>query len=335
MPALKDSLAQAGCESVCLKDKVLILPFGARILGLYPTTDINAFWVHTALYSPTEASTFLQDPGWINLGGDRTWISPEVETHVKDPARMPESVEVPKAVDPGNYSIAASSDNSVTLQSDMKVFFHRTKVSASLSVTKKVSLLDPPQLPEGVSFAGYALEVTLKPLSPLEGGIRPGLWNLIQVPGGGQIVVPIKQGAKPRPFFGPTPYSVEADRILCDVRTDTSFKFSVYARDSRGISAYLNTDGPTALLVVRTFNVSDSSRYTDVPCDNMRDTGHVQQVYVDDGGLGGFGELEHHSPALGSGSASQITDRSEAMAFAGPARTLKQVLEVLIAERAS
>jgi hypothetical protein len=332
MNKLMSCLKEAGREPVALRDKALILPFGARVLGLYPAKEVNAFWVNDALSSPDRAAAFLEDPGWINLGGDRTWISPEVETHVKDPARMPESVEVPKAVDPGSYSITERRDTIVTLRGDMEVLFHRSRVSASLAVTKRIALLAPPTLAEGVSFAGYQMDVTLRPDASLPAGIRPALWNLIQVPGGGRIIAPIKPGGKPRPFFGPTPYSVENGRILCDVRTKTSFKFSVYARDSRGITAYLNTETSPALLVVRRFNVFDSSRYTDVPCDDMTDTGHVQQVYVDDGALGGFGEMEHHSPALGLDGPGHVTDHSETLSFAGPADALKETLENLIAE---
>lgn len=331
MEKLLSHLRKAGQDPLILNDKAVILPFGARILGLYPKPGVNAFWINPSLATPG-ASDLLNESGWINLGGDRTWISPEIETHVKDPARMPESVEVPKAVDPGNYAVTEFSDSSATLESYMEVNFHRSLVSASLKVTKKISLLPAPDLPQGVTFAGYKMDVTLSAVAPLEGGIRPGLWNLIQVPGGGTIIVPIKQNASPRPFFGPTPYKTENGRVVCQVHTDTSFKFSIYAKDSRGISACTINGGPSSLLVVRRFDVLNPTRYADVPCDNPKDTGHVQQVYVDDGALGGFGEMEHHSAAIGPNSDTTI-DHSETLAFAGPSKTLSQLLEVLIAEK--
>ena len=97
--------------------------------------------------------------------------------------------------------------------------------------------------------------------------------------------------------------------------------------------AYLNPEPAPALLVVRTFDVREPSRYADAPCDDLQDTGYVQQVYVDDGALGGFGELEHHSGALEAEGDRVATDFSRTWAFAGPLSALNEQLEALLQKR--
>jgi len=329
MTTLEDILKQAGQESICLEDKVLVLPFGGRILGLYPAPDCNALWVSPDLASAESARALIAGEGWLNLGGQRIWISPEVETNITDPKRLWDTYEVPKAMDPGAYEVMERADHSVTIASPMTLRFHRHDCDVSLHVKRTVAVLaDPPvDLPAGVSFAGYVQTSTLSGVDVGE-GCRPGLWNIIQVSGGGQIVIPVAADADPRALIAKPVFEREADRIRCTVATDESFKFSLRADDSRGRMACLNTTGLSPALVVCRFPVLDPSRYADVPADDLEDTGHMQQVYVDDGNLGGFGEMEYHAPALAPGKS--VTDRGEVWAFAGPAHVLEDLLEKIL-----
>jgi len=111
------------------------------------------------------------------------------------------------------------------------------------------------------------------------------------------------------------------ERLRCRVATESSFKLSLKAGDSRGLMAYLKRDGPRELLVVRRFPVVEPERYADVSCADPDDLGHVQQVYVDDGALGGFGELEYHSPAIDTVAGPSVTDSSEVWSFVGTGLT--------------
>jgi hypothetical protein len=332
MIALADVLKKAGRQPVCLGDKALILPFGARVLGLYPKEDLNVFYVQQELESPDSARTLLGGSSWMLLGGDRTWISPEVET-IGDFGRSPETYEVPKAMDPGRYQVVSASDTEVTLQCDMELHFKMTGGTAQFQVTRTAALLERPDLPEGVSSAGYALDVTLQVRSPLPEGAKPALWDLVQVRKGGTMIVPVKSNVRPRTFFGEPICQMEGSRVLCDVPTAKHFKFAVHADHCCGIHAYLNTAMAPATLVVQTFGVSDGSRYTDVPSDDYKDTGYPQEIYVDDGALGGFGEIEHHTPALGFDESTEIKDHSETFAFAGPEKALREIMERMIQER--
>lgn len=53
-----------------------------------------------------------------------------------------------------------------------------------------------------------------------------------------------------------------------------------------------------------------------MPCDDPHAIGYMTQCYVDDGKLGGFGEIEYHAPALdASRKMMRMEDRSETWAF--------------------
>ncbi len=152
MKALTAVLREVEQEPVVLENRVLVLPHGGRVMGLSVDGDMNTHWVNPALGSVASAAELLSDPGWANLGGDRTWISPELETHIADPARFADTYEVPKAVDPAEYRITEQDDRSISLSTDMQLEFKQSGVTVDLKLSKSVSLLDEPplELPEGV-----------------------------------------------------------------------------------------------------------------------------------------------------------------------------------------
>ena len=327
MNALREILERSGQHPVVLGERVLVLPFGGRILGLYPEPGLNALWVNPALASEQVARSLFEEEGWANLGGQRVWISPEVETNVGDPLDFWGSYSVPKAMDPAAYRVVETNGNAVTLETAMELDFHRHACPVSLNVARKVTVqVNPPvELPPDVSCVGYQAHSTLS-ASELPDGVRPGLWSIMQVPGGGDILVPAGDDAEPRTFFGAPTLTRDSGMLRCPVQTDVSSKFSLHARDSRGFMACLNTGLPTPVLITCRFPVLDQELYADCPADDLADTGHMQQVYVDDGALGGFGELEYHAPCLQRGARELVEDRAEVWAFAGPAEALRDLL---------
>ena len=77
---LADALTQSGHSPIELANSeggsVLVLPYGARILGLFPDGRSNLLWANPKLMHAKSATEFFQVPGWRNTGGGRTWISP-------------------------------------------------------------------------------------------------------------------------------------------------------------------------------------------------------------------------------------------------------------------
>ncbi len=60
--------------------RLLILPYGGRILGVYASgSEENFLWTNSALDSVESARAYYASDDWQNSGGDRTWLAPEVD----------------------------------------------------------------------------------------------------------------------------------------------------------------------------------------------------------------------------------------------------------------
>ena len=82
--------------------RLLLLPHGARVLGLYASSDHQNFlWTNPALATVKSARTFFKSDQWHNSGGDRTW-SPRDRPLFPDFPHM-EVYWVPPQLDPGLY----------------------------------------------------------------------------------------------------------------------------------------------------------------------------------------------------------------------------------------
>ena len=324
-----ETLTALGKPPLCL-GKTCVLPFSGRVMGLYPLEGLNVLWTHPALGSVTSARTLLTGGGWTNLGGDRTWLSPETELFIADISRPTESYRVPSGLDPADYRVLRHNNNTVELETAVAVDFYRSGCRAELSLRKRVTELAAPgfPLPAGVTSAGYELTCTLSAAGSLPTSLRPAIWNLLQVPGGGEIVVPVKGSEGPVSFFGRQQCRHADGRLYASVPVATEgYKFGVKADHCRGLMLYLDLAAPQPFMIVRRFHVGAQKDYFDVPYTDPRQTGVVQQVYVDDGTFGGFGEMEYHSPAILPDRCSKVADTCTTWAFAGPAAALRQLAE--------
>jgi len=328
-----DTLNALGKPTLRL-NKVCVSPFGGRVMGLYPAERLNALWTNAALGSEKTALSLLTGGGWTNLGGDRTWVSPEFDLFVSDASRPWETYKVPANLDPADYRVVHKSSDTVELETAIPVDFHRSGGKGTLSMRKRVTELTAPcvTLPSNVSAAGYELSCTLSVTGTLPPAARPAVWNLLQVPGGGEIIIPINApSAIPTAFFGQQHWRQAGNRLVASVpAAANSYKFGVLADLCRGLMLYLNPAAPHPFMILRQFSVCSQEKYFDVPFTNPQQTGTVQQVYVDNGEFGGFGEMEHHSPAIIPGLTSKVTDTCSTWAFAGPVETLHDLAETLL-----
>ena len=320
------SLEKGGQSACVLGGKVLITPFGGRILGLFPTPAKNLFWSDKSFLK--DPAAFFAKDGWMNIGGDRTWIAPELDTNGNP--NLP-GYNVQPSLDPGAYKIMSSSGSEVVMESAMALDFKTASVNVPLRLTKKVRLLNAPPVPvgQGVEYAGYELTVLLFADAPLPNGVKPETWNLVQVPGGGEIRIPVKKKTTPRGFIGKPVFKSLEKEVTASVDTDASFKFCIHADDSRGMMFYLNTNDPAeSTLVVRTFSVSPANSYSDVPGDGLDELGYIQQIYIDAGALGGFGEMEYHAPFI-CAERPTVADVSQLWGFAGPVDEMVKLMDEL------
>ena len=94
--------------------RLLILPYGGRILGVFaPGSEENFLWTNSALNNAESARSYYASDDWQNSGGDRTWLAPEVEFFFpKFPNIDIAGYWQPRSLDPGNYELTKTRSRS-------------------------------------------------------------------------------------------------------------------------------------------------------------------------------------------------------------------------------
>lgn len=319
MNPLAGRLAAAGLSTVASGGRILVSPYGGRVLGLFPDGETNLLWVNPKTLQPERLADWRAHRAWSNLGGDRVWISPEIDTNVPDPRRFGESYTVPPALDPGDYALSEDA-GALVLAQNFTLLWLRTGQMVTLALRRVIRPLEAPSfaVPTGLAAAGYAADTRLTALTPL-GKARPAVWNLLQVPGGGEVIARVRPGAQPISFINTARWTANGGTIRTFAQTNASFKWSLRAEQCTGrLMYFLSLEDGRAGLVVRDFPVAGDDAYADCPCHTPAQTGHMCQVYVDDGQLGGFAELESHAPSLGTNSGSSDEAQVTTWGFVGP-----------------
>ena len=347
--SLAATLAEAGHPLLELsapgQGTLLVLPFAGRILGLFsePEGD-NYLWVNPALATADGAREFIASTGWRHFGGDRIWVSPEVETHVGDLADPWNTYAPAAAVDPGDYTASAEA-GAIHLSTPARVKFLRAQVEVPVQIDRTLRLIADPlrTVPElsalpGVTYAGYEQASTLRLADPA--AAPPiSLWSLAVVPVAGWMIVPTPEQLAARDFFEPSP----ADRLLSTphavhfrIDGQEQHKIGLQAAALLGRAGYLRALGPgRRSLLVRQWVVNPSGRYIDTPWEARHEPGYAFQSYNGGSWLGMFGELEYHTPAIGgaTGQAS-LTDVSQLWAYTGPTAAIEAIGRRLLGAQA-
>ena len=342
--------------------RILVLPHGGRILGLFPAgSDDNFLWTNPRIHQVDSARKFFKSDEWCNTGGDRAWLAPEVEFFLpKFPD--PKVYYQPRQLDPGRYrcsrvaagiSGAASSAPTkgrssssragagLRLENRLVLRSYRTGEELALKIVKQVAPIENPFHHEknqrdlaGVQFAGYSLRSALE-LSGRAPRSAVGLWHLLQLPHRGQMLIPTYSRSEPKVYFGAIPkndLAVEDGLIRYTMRNPGEQKIGVRAIATTGRVGYVYQSGAAWSLVVRNFSVDPSSVYLDVPGDDYKDLGYaVQACNVCSATLGHFSELEYHLPGIGGpGGARRAEDVSQVWAFRGAQREIGRLIGRLL-----
>jgi len=322
---------------------LLFLPFGARVLGLFAEDDgPSLFWADSRMARPEEATKVFASPEWVNIGGERTWISPEVDTCVGDISDPWPTYKVPYSMDPGRYMVERNG-GAIEASATMRVPIHRKKTTCEVGVEKTVRMIPNPLRGEPqvrdwlgeVCYVGYELTTSLQLLATPDPTVQVGLWNIIALPAGGEMLVPTLGKATPRTYFGsagPEHLTVAEGSVHLRIDGRAQCKIGLRAATLRGRAGYLRPlGGGSWALVVRSFAVNPSGEYIDVPWDSPEELGYAFEAYNDDGKLGAFGELEYHVPAIGgdTGLTSSV-DQSQVWAFSGLEEPIRAVAELLL-----
>ncbi len=337
---LISALAAAGkpTRSIPTPDgaRILLLPHGGRVLGLFPAgDDENFFWTNPALETSEAARSFYSSGEWENSGGDRTWISPELDIFFpRYPDLNPSGYLQPRQLDPGSY-VLEERDGAVELVNRLSLDLYRSKANVGLEIRKRITPAANPlryerglDAPGAIRYAGYTQATSLA----ITGGdeARIGLWNLTQMPHGGEMIIPVYARSEPRIYFGSIPAEdiVITDRaIRWRMHASGAHKIGVRATATTGRVGYYVVSGDSASLVIRNFKVNPSGEYVDVPFDEPDNLGYAVQACNVDNEMGSFSELEYHVPAIGCGTGrTECEDVSEIWAFRGPRRAVEGIM---------
>jgi hypothetical protein len=339
-------LQQAGqepCEH-CNPDgsSVLILPHGGRLLGLFPPeSDENFYWTHAALESAASTAKFYAGPQWHNSGGERTWLAPEVDFFFPDFPRLDRYWQ-PRQLDPGSWQLSFEQGRP-RLVNRLSCVLARSKAEVDLEISKTIGPAPDPLRRAGdrpadcpAEYAGYAQTTSLWVLA-VRGPdrVRVGLWNLIQMPHGGELLAPTYRRTEPRIIFGPVPAAElwSSDRLfrwrMC---ASGERKISLRAAGLCGRIGYCRPRGDGRWdLVVRNILVNPSGHYVDAPWDAVDDEGYAVQACSVDCDLGRFNELEYHVPAVESAQVpAACEDVSQVWAYRGTAAQIESVVHCLL-----
>lgn len=324
--------------------RLLILPYGGRILGVYaPGNEENFLWTNSALDSVESARAYYASDDWQNSGGDRTWLAPEVDFFF--PAYP--NVDIagywqPRSLDPGNYEVSKTS-RGVTLTNRLSVDAFRSQKRVNLRITKSVASGPNPLRYDAsigvgaVEYAGHTLLTSLEIVGsyPSDAPLV-GLWSLTQMPHQGELFIPTYFKSEPRIYFGlvdspPDELRVEDHLVCFKMRAAGEHKIGMRALATTGRIGYTYFAGSKRVLIVRNFSVNPSGEYADVPWGELNDRGYSTQACSVNSKWGEFSELEYHVPAIGGETGlSYIEDRSQLWAFRGADADIMKIARTLL-----
>ena len=319
---------------------VLVSPYGGRVLGLFaPDDDQNFLWTHEALNDRASAKAFIEGEDWQNLGGDRTWLAPEVDFFLPEYPSTATYFQQ-RGLDPGQYQVTKDG-RTIRLSNQLGMTSSRLKQTVRLALAKTVSAAANPLRYErgmeelqALPYAGYTLRTELEVLDA-NAEQCVGIWSLLQMPHGGELLIPTYTRTEPRIYFG----QISAEDLVAEdhlvryrMRARGEHKIGIRALATAGRVGYLvPTKGDQWSLIIRNFQVNPSGEYADVPWDDTGYLGFSTQACNVNSHLGCFSELEYHAPAIVPGSGSMRSeDVSQVWAFRGPLDKLRRVGQALL-----
>lgn len=346
MKHLFSVLSEAGHSPLPLNlpdgSRLLLLPAGGRMLGLCPAgDDENFLWTNPALAAADSARAYFARGGWPNPGGDRTWLAPEFELFIGDLKRAPETYAVPPALDPGAWQVtSAAAGAAVTLAATARLSLlqSRRTVEARLEKTYLPAANPLPAL-AGLRYAGYTQRATLE-LEPAAESATParlGVWNLLQLPPPGEMLIPTWSPVRPQVVFGVVA-AAELETAPRLVRwrmggPGGDAKIALKALPLAGRAGYVcrAAAADSWSLVVRQFTVEPAGEYVDALWTDPANAGWVFQACCVRSGAERFNELEYHAPAVSSEPGrNRATDESQVWAFRGPAAAVAEAARLLL-----
>jgi hypothetical protein len=318
---------------------IIVTEYWGKIFGPFKDNDdAGALWLSDKVTDPSAFQAMVAEGDWC-IGGDRVWLAPEVQYNITDRFAEQDDAEyrLPAQIDPGNYALDRSGESEITLAQHMEVPLYNTASGTKkLRLVRSITPLSNPlrntadarPSTREVSFSGYTQEVVLTDLTPDKAMTE--MWNLIQLHPGGTVLVPTAGKVVYQNYYEPIARSLfrlAEKAAFFKITGADKYKVGLRAIGVFGRIGYYIGDGHgMAQLIVRCFNNNPSFFYIDEPINRPGSVGDSVQIYNDDGGLGGFGEIEVHGCAVGGGTGKTVSrDVLDLWCFAGPEDHIREI----------
>lgn len=210
------------------ESSVIISEYGGRPLGIFPKEKCySLLWVNPSIKEAIKTRNH-------EIGGDRYWISPERDFFYKKPETF-EDWFCPNGLDPGNYEILVSSDDSCTISSGIFVVNQSTNQGMQGEITRQFKLIEEPYL-TGISYCGVEILddcVFYKPNLKING------WSLATIISGGSenpgtVLIPTRKNPKPLSYFRMIPekqLKIEENYVAFKVDVEDIYKLAIRPED--------------------------------------------------------------------------------------------------------
>jgi hypothetical protein len=317
--------------------RIVISQRGGRILGPFQDEESpSIFWVNGAFGESESFKEFLASGHW-NLGGDRIWIAPEIQFNTRDRKNFFGAFHLPEAMDPGQYKLEQTSTGCWRLSMDCTLeAYNLSSGTKKLHLDRLIQPVEDPlrnlknysELVENVKFCGYEQIVTLEESQKDE--IVSETWSLIQLNPGGRLGIPSTPCVEYHDYYLPiddTLMTLHPHHISLNVTGDRTYKVGFKSPLVFGRIGYFNEFAAgRAYLVVRNFFNNPSGFYTEEIDRSPGQKGFSIHIYNDNGGLGGFGELECNEQAIGAYTGrSKSTDQLGLWIYTGKVEKIKSI----------
>lgn len=321
---------------------ILISQRGGHILGPFLEQDRGAlFWINDVFKDRERFTAFLASGDW-NMGGDRVWIAPEIQYNIQDRRDSWGTYSLPSQVDPGTYKLTQNGTNQWRLSQDIALnAYNLATGQKTLHLARLIHPVPDPlrnikhyqAIIADVIYAGYEQVICLS--EDCRDDIASEAWSLVQLNPGGSLLIPAGPRAEYVDYYEPIDsdhLQVRANHLQLKITGDRRYKVGFKAAHLLGRLAYFHQlDNGYAYLIVRNFFNNPSSVYVEEPALLPDCFGQSVHVYNDDGGLGGFGELEVNAQTIGGNTArSTSTDQVILWIYAGPVRKIGEIATHLI-----
>lgn len=250
------------------------------------------------------STAFWANQNWTgdwNIGGDRLWLAPEVDWHWKTRQTADfAQYRVQSNVDPGSWKLEARSKGFCRVRQISRL---RNNHRASNVVVELLRCFSVAKLNDAPFFKSWLAYRTDNEATVIKGtsGQRVGLWSLMQVPSGGEVIIAGSVTPAFRVHFGNVPKALSKRgprETRFKITGKHQFKVGLSADTVTGRMAYVRPLDNGYLVIYRQFFPQPWRTYCDVPMHDLESQGDAVQVYNDGGQFGGFGEMEYHSPMV-------------------------------------